>query len=128
MSKRISKENNTQQEAEDVVPLNSRLYIDGGQVMGSTSLPREAECVETVSKPSMIFFHSSSPQQEWETLSASTQFGISLTGSAATGSIGPILRLMTLGETDDSYYFLVNLHEVSFNEDDFSCEILSNER
>ncbi|GAV90103.1 hypothetical protein CFOL_v3_33512, partial [Cephalotus follicularis] len=119
-------ENNTQQQAEDVVPLNSKLYIDAGQVSGSTSMPMEPEAVERVSKPSMIFFPSSSPQQEWETLSASTQFGISLTGSAATGSIGPILRLMALGETDDSYYFRVNLPGVSSNENDFSCEILSN--
>ncbi|GAV57834.1 LOW QUALITY PROTEIN: hypothetical protein CFOL_v3_01370, partial [Cephalotus follicularis] len=110
----------------DVVPLNSGPYIDIGQASGSTSLPRESTvAVETVSQPSMIFFLSSCPQQEWKMLSAEAQFGISLSGSAATGSIGPVLRLMALGKTGDSYYF-VNLSMVSCNENDFSCEIQSN--
>ncbi|GAV57833.1 LOW QUALITY PROTEIN: hypothetical protein CFOL_v3_01369, partial [Cephalotus follicularis] len=107
-----------------VAPLNSVPYI--GPPSDTTSLPTkgETEAVERVG-PTMIYFPSNA-REEWELLTGSTKFGIVLSGCAASGTVGPVLRLMTLGESEESFYFCVKLPGVSRDEtnaEDFSCDI-----
>ncbi|GAV65361.1 HSP20 domain-containing protein [Cephalotus follicularis] len=127
MADRTINDNNTQcpmpqQHVLSVAPLNSMPYI--GPPIYTTTLPTEGE-IEAVERvgPAMIYFPSNSPREEWEKLTGATKFGIALSGGAATGTVGPILRLMTLGESEDSFYFRVNLPGVSRDEKDFSCDI-----
>ncbi|KAL8528003.1 hypothetical protein ACS0TY_005714 [Phlomoides rotata] len=73
----------------------------------------------------MIFLPSCPSMEEWGNLVATTNRGFALTGSAARGNVGPILGLMDIGESEDSYLFRVSLPGVRRDESNFSCEVES---
>ncbi|KAL2468564.1 Increased DNA methylation 2 [Forsythia ovata] len=73
--------------------------------------------------PGMIFLPSRPSREEWSNLVATIKSGFALTGSAARGQIGPVLGLMDIGESEDSYLFRVSLPGVRRDEKDFSCEV-----
>lgn len=118
---------NPQQRPLAVTPLNSMPYIGPPSPPGnpsSSSLPTQAEDdAADGSGPTVIFLPSNAPQEEVENLAAQTQTGVVLTGSAATGMIGPSVGAVNIGENEDSYYFRVNLPGVSTDEKDFSFTI-----
>ncbi|PIM98319.1 hypothetical protein CDL12_29202 [Handroanthus impetiginosus] len=96
----------------------------------------------------MIFFPSCPCKEEWSDLVASVKCGFGVTGSAARGNMGPVLGLMDIGESEDSYLFRVSLPGVRRDEcklkvilllkikhfmlhsmlGDFSCEVESDGR
>nr|GLL46925.1 alpha-crystallin domain-containing protein 22.3-like [Ipomoea trifida] len=61
--------------------------------------------------------------EEWRDIVASTRGGYSITGSAANGQVGPVLGLVDIGESEDSYLFRVSLPGVKRDESEFSCEV-----
>ncbi|KAL2254117.1 increased DNA methylation 2 [Sesamum indicum] len=73
----------------------------------------------------IIFLPSCPSKEEWANLVATVKCGFALTGSAARGHVGPVLGLMDVGESEDSYLFRVSLPGVRRDERDFSCEVES---
>ncbi|KAK8690432.1 hypothetical protein V6N13_073965 [Hibiscus sabdariffa] len=47
-------------------------------------------------------------------------------GAAATGSMGPLIGKVEIGELEDSYYFRVSLPGISMDKRDFNCDIEPN--
>nr|GLL46933.1 F-box protein At5g49610-like [Ipomoea trifida] len=56
------------------------------------------------------------PSKEWRNIVGSTKGGYSITGSAANEQIGPVLGLVDIGESEDSYLFRVSLPGVKRDE------------
>ncbi|KAL0364781.1 UNVERIFIED_CONTAM: Alpha-crystallin domain-containing protein 22.3 [Sesamum angustifolium] len=73
----------------------------------------------------IVFLPSCPSKEEWANLVATVKCGFALTGTAARGHVGPVLGLMDIGESDDSYLFRVSLPGVRRDERDFSCEVES---
>ncbi|XP_050382488.1 increased DNA methylation 2-like [Argentina anserina] len=73
--------------------------------------------------PATIFLPSPPTEREWSNIVAATIKGFTLTGSAATGQIGPTIGLIDIGESEDSYLFRVSLPGVRRDEREFSCEV-----
>lgn len=107
----------------NVAPLNSMPYIDPLVSLGnckSSQAQGDKEFVET-SKPALVYLPSQPTEEEWKNLLAVTKSGIGLSGSAAAGTIGPILGKMDVGESEDSYMFRVSLPGVA--REDFTCDV-----
>ncbi|KAH6794227.1 hypothetical protein C2S52_004704 [Perilla frutescens var. hirtella] len=73
----------------------------------------------------MLFIPSCPTKEEWSNLVATINGGFALTGSAASGHLGPVLGLIDIGESEDSYLFRVSLPGVRRDAKDFSCEVES---
>lgn len=73
----------------------------------------------------MLFLPSCPTKEEWRNLVAAVKGGSALTGSAASGHLGPVLGLIDIGESEDSYLFRVSLPGVRRDARDFSCEVES---
>lgn len=91
-----------------VTPLNSRLPpLD--------SIPSESAPVSNYTRyleghePALLFLPSRPTKQVWAEITAATKTGFSVTGSAATGKVGPVVGLVDIGECEDSYMFRVAL-------------------
>lgn len=67
-------------------------------------------------EPRTIFLPSCPSQEEWNNIIAATKCGVSLAGTAAGGQLGPILGLIDIGDSDDSYLFRVSLPGVKRDE------------
>lgn len=116
---------NPQQAVLHVAPLNSVPYIGPPtphSYTASSPTKRHSETVEKVG-PAMIFLPSLSTREEWNSVVAATKVGVALTGSAAMGKIGPVIGLMDIGESMDSYFFRVSLPGVTSDEKDFNCDV-----
>lgn len=99
-----------------VTPVRSALY--------NGKRARSNRPVEKVGLgPAMIFFPSQPKREEWNSIIAAAKKGIALTGTAAMGKVGPIIGLMDIGESEDSYLFRVSLPGVKRNDREFSCEV-----
>ncbi|XP_044500881.1 alpha-crystallin domain-containing protein 22.3 isoform X2 [Mangifera indica] len=83
---------------------------------------RNSEAVEKVG-PAIVFLPSHSTQEEWDNITLATTNGVALTGSAALGKVGPILGLVDIGESSDSYLFRVSLPGVARDENEFRFHI-----
>lgn len=59
--------------------------------------------------PAFLFLPSTPTKQVWAEITAATKTGFSVTGSAATGKVGPVVGLVDIGECEDSYMFRVAL-------------------
>ncbi|XP_051123230.1 increased DNA methylation 2 [Andrographis paniculata] len=75
-----------------------------------------------------LYLPSCPSKDDWSNLVHSVKCGFALTGSAARGQVGPVLGLMDIGESEDSYLFRVALPGVQRDERDFSCEVESDGR
>ncbi|KAL6509585.1 hypothetical protein OROGR_022895 [Orobanche gracilis] len=73
----------------------------------------------------MIFLPSCPSREESYNIIGAVKSGFGVTGSAARRHVGPILGLMDIGESEDSYLFRVSLPGVRRDERDFSCEVVS---
>ncbi|KAI3473646.1 hypothetical protein Pfo_031076 [Paulownia fortunei] len=105
----------------------TQTYTDGNEPSNSTMPFSRSPCnVRRISvRGSMIFLPSCPSREEWSNLVATIKCGFALTGSAARGHVGPVLGLMDIGESEDSYLFRVCLPGVRRDERDFSCEVES---
>ncbi|CAA0826636.1 Probable beta-1-3-galactosyltransferase 18 [Striga hermonthica] len=74
----------------------------------------------------LIFVPEPPSREEWAHMVAAVKGGFGVTGSAGKGPVGPVIGLMDVGESEDSYLFRVSLPGVRRDERDFSCEIESN--
>ncbi|GAV57835.1 LOW QUALITY PROTEIN: hypothetical protein CFOL_v3_01371, partial [Cephalotus follicularis] len=102
---------NSLQHVLNMAPLNSMPYnCPLGDISSSRSKGEGKTGAIGKFRPAKIFFPCHSPREDWETL------------TAASAMIAPVLRLMALGESDDSY-FRVNLLGVSRDEKNFSWDI-----
>ncbi|CAL5208567.1 unnamed protein product [Lathyrus oleraceus] len=81
---------------------------------------------EKVDGPAVLFLPSRPTKKEWSNIVAATKNGFALTGSAATGRIGPIIGLVDIGECEDAYLFRMSLPGVKRDEKEFSCEVDTN--
>ncbi|CAH9122146.1 unnamed protein product [Cuscuta epithymum] len=54
---------------------------------------------------------------------AANKRGYAITGSAASGKIGPVLGLLDIGDCEDAYLFRISLPGVTRDEREFSCEV-----
>lgn len=111
---------NPQQHALAVAPLNSMPYIGPPTPPSdvvSTPPEQENDAGETVG-PAMIFLPSHSTEEELDNILDATRNnnGVLLTGSAAMGQLGPIVGLVDIWESEDSYVFRVSLPGVSRDE------------
>ena len=64
--------------------------------------------------PALIYLPSQpTTEDEWTKILSVTKSGIGLSGSAAAGTVGPVLGKMDIGESLDSYIFRVSLPGVA---------------
>lgn len=105
-----------------IIPFTSSQLNDCPVSYGSmVPSPASSSSVEDCD-PGVIFVPS---REEWNNIVSTSKCGFALTGSAARGQIGPVLGLVDIGESDDSYFFSVSLPGVRRDERDFSCEVES---
>ncbi|KAG4135621.1 hypothetical protein ERO13_D08G227800v2 [Gossypium hirsutum] len=90
--------------------------------MLSSPTEENADAVEKNS-PAMIFLPSQSTREVLNEMIDATNNGVALTGAAATGSMGPLIGKVEIGELKDSYYFRVSLPGVSMDKREFNCVI-----
>ncbi|XP_062144674.1 alpha-crystallin domain-containing protein 22.3-like isoform X2 [Alnus glutinosa] len=81
--------------------------------------------VPYIGPPTPHSYTVSSPTKRYtETLEkVATRVGVALTGCAAMGKIGPVIGLMDIGESKDSYLFRVSLPGVARDENGFRCDV-----
>ncbi|XWS42418.1 hypothetical protein CRYUN_Cryun16bG0012900 [Craigia yunnanensis] len=115
---------NPQQPVLDVAPLNCVPYVGPTNLddMFSSPTKEKTEAAETIG-PAMIFLPSQATREELDNIMGTTKNGVALTGAAATGTVGPVIGLVDIGELEDSYYFRVTLPGVSMDKRDFNCDI-----
>ncbi|PHU10084.1 Alpha-crystallin domain-containing protein 22.3 [Capsicum chinense] len=77
---------------------------------------------------SIVFLPSRPSKEEVSNIVAATKSGFAVAGSAAKGKIGPVLGLVDVGESEDSYLFRVSLPGVKRDEQEFTCEVESDGR
>ncbi|KAI4343226.1 hypothetical protein MLD38_027754 [Melastoma candidum] len=105
----------------DVAPLNSVPYISPTSTSNMDSSPRENENgAKAEDGPCLVYLPSHSPKELDDLLSASSS-GIAVTGTAATGQIGPIIGRHDIFEDEDFYLFRVLLTGVA--NDEFSWNV-----
>ncbi|KAL3818638.1 hypothetical protein ACJIZ3_004543 [Penstemon smallii] len=106
-------------------------YLQNGSPLSSSLVLRQSpvnfSSGEDLDRGTM-FLPCCPSKEEWGSLVASTKSGFAVTGSAAEGHFGPVLGLIDIGESEDSYLFRVSLPGVKRDERDFSCEVESNGR
>lgn len=90
---------------------------DPGDMLSSPT-KENAEAVEKNS-PAIIFLPSEPTREVLNEMIDATYNGVALTGAAATGSIGPLIGQVEIGELKDSYYFRVSLPGVSTDKSKF---------
>ncbi|KAL3538065.1 hypothetical protein ACH5RR_001431 [Cinchona calisaya] len=73
--------------------------------------------------PAMVFLTSPPTNEEWNNIITATKGGVVLTGSAATGKVGPAIGSVDIGESDDEYLFRVSLPGVVRDKNDFTCDV-----
>lgn len=76
---------------------------------GSTALSQITASSGQDIEQGMLFIPSCPTKEEWSNLVATVKGGSALTGSAASGHLGPVLGLIDIGESEDSYLFRVSL-------------------
>ncbi|KAL4304347.1 hypothetical protein GQ457_10G013560 [Hibiscus cannabinus] len=115
---------NIQQPVLDVAPLNCVPYMGPTNPNDMLSSPTKenAEAAEDIG-PVIIYLPSEPTSYELDTIMATTKNGVALIGAAATGSMGPLIGKVEIGELEDSYYFRVTLPGVSMDKSDFNCDI-----
>ncbi|MCD7453729.1 hypothetical protein HAX54_021961 [Datura stramonium] len=89
--------------------------------MGPSSKHTNSEDLEL----SIVFLPSRPSKEELSNIVAATKSGFAVAGSAARGKIGPVLGLLDVGESEDSYLFRVSLPGVKRDEREFTCEVES---
>lgn len=111
---------NPQKPVLDVAPLNCVPYMGptNADDMFSSPTKENTGAVEAIG-PAMIFLPSQSTREELDNIMAATKNGVALTGAAATGSVGPVIGKVDIGELEDSYYFRVALPGVSMDKSKF---------
>ncbi|KAH9603986.1 hypothetical protein KSS87_023589 [Heliosperma pusillum] len=105
----------SQPQALNVPPLNSMPYIDPVASMClsyENKFPADTKPEESA-KPALVYLPSQPTKEEWHNILSVTSNGIGLTGSAAAGTMGPILGKREIGECEDSYIFRVSLPGVA---------------
>lgn len=80
--------------------------------MGPSSKHTNSEDLEL----SIVFLPSRPSKKELSNIVAATKSGFAVSGSAAKGKIGPVLGLLDVGESKDSYLFRVSLPGVKRDE------------
>ncbi|WCJ43184.1 HSP20-like chaperones superfamily protein [Euphorbia peplus] len=106
-----------------VLPLNSRPYIDAtAPVSENSSLPTDGDVEPVVAQPTLLLSAEPTPN-ELQNILSSVKGVVVMSGSSATGMMGPILGKMNIYESGDSYLFLVSLPGVLRDEKDFSCDV-----
>ncbi|KAM7255935.1 hypothetical protein ACFE04_011676 [Oxalis oulophora] len=104
-----------------VTPISSAPYIEPPTAFPSSPTVAETEVIERVG-PAMVFLPSQSTREELQRLKDAAKFAVTLTGSAATGTVGPAIGMMRIAESEDMYYFRVSLPGVSMD-DNFNCDV-----
>ncbi|XP_058760574.1 increased DNA methylation 2-like isoform X1 [Vicia villosa] len=107
-------------DAHVVKPIRS-IPFNHGMALGD-----EGDDSEKVDVPAVLFLPSRPTKKEWSDIVAATKNGFALTGSAATGRVGPIIGLVDIGECEDAYLFRMSLPGVKRDEKEFSCEVDTN--
>ncbi|XP_022866135.1 alpha-crystallin domain-containing protein 22.3-like [Olea europaea var. sylvestris] len=104
----------------DVPPLNCVPY--SGPPPGTASTPIDIDSIPSPqvnskppigNHPAMVFMPSCTTNEEWNNILAATRSGIVLSGSAASGKMGPPIGAVDVGESEDKYVFRVALPGVS---------------
>ncbi|KAK2640506.1 hypothetical protein Ddye_028301 [Dipteronia dyeriana] len=116
---------NPQQHVFAATPLNYVPYIGPPkEQINNAPTPNkcETEAAGNVG-PAILFLPQHSTREEWNNILATTTSGVALTGSAATRQVGPIVGLVDIGESEESYLFRVSLPGVAREENDFNCNI-----
>ncbi|KAL5068695.1 hypothetical protein RYX36_019582 [Vicia faba] len=103
-----------------VKPIRSIPFNDG------MALGDDDDDSDKVDVPAVLFLPSRPTKKEWSDIVAATKNGFALTGSAATGRVGPIIGLVDIGECEDAYLFRMSLPGVKRDEKEFSCEVDTN--
>ncbi|XP_065851695.1 alpha-crystallin domain-containing protein 22.3-like [Euphorbia lathyris] len=106
-----------------VLPLNSRPYIDAPTpVSENTSMQTDGDTEPAVAQ-TIVLLSTEPTEKELHKLLGSVKSAVVMSGSAATGMMGPHLGKMNIAESDDAYLFLVSLPGVLREEKEFSCDI-----
>ncbi|XP_008454874.1 alpha-crystallin domain-containing protein 22.3 isoform X1 [Cucumis melo] len=116
---------NPRQRILNVAPINSMPYI--GPPLPHSYIPSSprVEDPEAMVKvgPAMVYCPLTT-SQEWDDIVSATKAGVSLTGTAAMGKVGPVIGRVDIAENENSYFFRVSLPGVARDQtDSFSCDM-----
>ncbi|XP_031119908.1 increased DNA methylation 2-like [Ipomoea triloba] len=100
-----------------------RLVLDNNGYWASPIPIGEDNDDEELEKKAMIVLPTPPSKEEWRDIVSSTKGGYSISGSAANGQMGPVLGLVDIGESEDSYLFHVSLPGVKRDESEFECAV-----
>eukprot|EP00252_Welwitschia_mirabilis_P007473 TRINITY_DN1885_c1_g1_i1.p1 TRINITY_DN1885_c1_g1~~TRINITY_DN1885_c1_g1_i1.p1 ORF type:complete len:418 (-),score=76.84 TRINITY_DN1885_c1_g1_i1:17-1270(-) len=75
--------------------------------------------------PAMLLLSSALSLEQWNNIVRAARPSIAFTGTAAARQVGPLVGLVDIGASEDSYLFRIALPGVKKDERDFSCEVES---
>lgn len=94
------------------------------QVLGA--IPSDADSgSKAIDGPAMVVFPSQTTAEELDSAIACTEGAFALTGNATKGQVGPVIGLMDIAESEESYLFRVSLPGVKREDGAFRCEVES---
>ncbi|XP_047261712.1 alpha-crystallin domain-containing protein 22.3-like [Capsicum annuum] len=79
-------------------------------------------------QPAVVFFSACPAKEEWDNLINHANGGVTLTGSALYGKVGPFMGSVDIAESEDAYVFRVSLPGVARDEQVFRCDVGPNGR
>lgn len=71
----------------------------------------------------MLVLPTSPREEDWGDIVGGVKGGYVITGSAASGKVGPVLGPLDIAESEEAYLFRVSLPGVTRDEREFSCEV-----
>ncbi|ERN12316.1 hypothetical protein AMTRI_Chr01g137660 [Amborella trichopoda] len=100
----------------------SKLLSRGHQLPYTPPTTEKFWPVERVG-PALVFLPSHPSREEWDAIAGAANGGISLTGTVVVRQPGPLIGLVDIGVSEDSYLFRISLPGVRKDEREFSCEV-----
>ncbi|KAL9253655.1 Increased DNA methylation 3-like protein [Drosera capensis] len=94
------------------------------QILGA--IPSDADSgSKAIDGPAMVFLPPQTTTEELDGAIACTEGAFALAGNATKGQVGPVIGLMDIAESEESYLFRVALPGVKREDGAFRCEVES---
>lgn len=110
----------------NVAPINSMPYI--GPPLPHSYVPSSprVEDPEAIVKvgPAMVYCPLTT-SKKWDHIVSASKTGVSLTGTAAMGQVGPVIGRVDIGENENSYFFRVSLPGVARDQSECLLKLIN---
>nr|XP_043632554.1 alpha-crystallin domain-containing protein 22.3 isoform X2 [Erigeron canadensis] len=106
-----------------VAPLNCIPYTGPPLDHFDTDMAEQNGVILPMKKlPAMVFLPQQTTEKEFKDILSVTKYGVAVSGSAASGQIGPLIGAHDISESDDGFLFRVALPGVQ-NDEKFKFDI-----